>query len=122
MRSNPNDPIRPAPELHARFLAILPRIEQHARIYFRHIRCPAQKEEVLAEVRGLVWKWFVRHDVHVDGMPPAQLGRALPDADALHNRQRCFVLRVHLSNARRNVGDLAPHNAAAQPHQLAARC
>jgi hypothetical protein len=62
MQSNPHGPLCPAPasELHARFLAILPRIEQHARIYFRHIRCPTQKEEVLAEVRGLVWKWFVR--------------------------------------------------------------
>jgi len=46
--------------LHATFLAILPRIEGHARIYFRHVRCPVQKEEVIQEVRALSWKWFVR--------------------------------------------------------------
>jgi hypothetical protein len=38
---------------------VLPRIEQHGRVYFRHIKCPHQKEELLAEMRGLVWKWFI---------------------------------------------------------------
>jgi hypothetical protein len=46
--------------LHAAFLAdILPRVEQHGRVYFRHIKCPHQKEELLAELRGLAWKWYV---------------------------------------------------------------
>lgn len=47
------------PALHATFLAILPRIEAHGRVYFRHVRCPHQKEELQAELRGLAWKWFV---------------------------------------------------------------
>jgi hypothetical protein len=46
--------------LQARFLAILPRIERHGRLYFRHVKCPLQKEEMLAEMRGLCWKWFIR--------------------------------------------------------------
>ncbi len=46
--------------LQARFLTILPRIERHGRCYFRHVRCPHQKEELLAEMRGLAWLWFVR--------------------------------------------------------------
>ena len=50
----------PPAALHARFLAILPRIEQHGRVYFRHVRCPHAKEELLAELRGMSWKWFVR--------------------------------------------------------------
>ena len=45
--------------LHARFLAILPRIERHGEVYFRHVKCPHHKEELLAELRGLAWKGFV---------------------------------------------------------------
>jgi hypothetical protein len=43
-----------------RFLAVLPRIETHARIYFRHLRCPHQREEALAECLALAWCWFIR--------------------------------------------------------------
>jgi len=45
--------------LHAHFLAILPRIERHGRIYFRHVKCPHKQGELLAEMLGLCWKWFV---------------------------------------------------------------
>jgi hypothetical protein len=51
-RSNP---------LHAPFLTqVLPRVERHGKIYFRHVKCPDRKEELLAELRGLAWKWYVR--------------------------------------------------------------
>ena len=51
----------PSPQaLHAHFLAILPRILEHGCIYFRHLKCPHRKEEALAEVRALAWKWFAR--------------------------------------------------------------
>jgi hypothetical protein len=46
--------------LHARFLEILPRIELHGRIYFRFLRSSQQKEEALAEMAALAWKWFQR--------------------------------------------------------------
>jgi hypothetical protein len=47
-------------QLQTTFLTqVLPRVEQHGRIYFRHIKCSQQKEELLAELRGLVWKWYV---------------------------------------------------------------
>jgi hypothetical protein len=46
--------------LHALFLLMLPRIEQHAQIHFRHVRCPQQKDEVIAEAVALSWKWVVR--------------------------------------------------------------
>jgi len=50
----------PAPadlaHLHAVFLAdILPRVEQHGRVYFRHLKCLHAKEEALAEMRALAW-------------------------------------------------------------------
>jgi hypothetical protein len=47
--------------LQAVFLAdVLPRVEAHGRVYFRHVRCRDRKEELLAELRGLAWKWYVR--------------------------------------------------------------
>ncbi len=47
-------------DLHARFLSILPRIELHARIYFRHVKCPDRKADLIQETRSLAWQWFVR--------------------------------------------------------------
>jgi hypothetical protein len=46
-------------ELHARFLLILPRVELHGRIYFRHLR-HHKKADAIQEMRGLAWKWFLR--------------------------------------------------------------
>jgi len=51
---------RPAQEaLHEGFLALLPRISHHARVCFRHLKCH-QKDDALAEVIALAWKWYVR--------------------------------------------------------------
>jgi hypothetical protein len=46
-------------ELHAVFLSILPRIELHGRVYFRNKNAD-MREELIAEMVGLCWKWFVR--------------------------------------------------------------
>jgi len=46
--------------LQSRFLTIQPRIETHARIYFRGTRCPHQKADRIAESIALAWKWFRR--------------------------------------------------------------
>jgi hypothetical protein len=46
-------------QLHATFLSILPRIELHGRVYFRHKNADA-REELIAEMVGLCWKWYVR--------------------------------------------------------------
>ena len=42
-----------------RFLTLLPRIESHARIYFRHIKCSARKEDFVQEAIAIAWKWFL---------------------------------------------------------------
>lgn len=47
-------------ELQARFLTIMRRIETHARIYFRGVKCPDKKADRIAECVALAWKWFVR--------------------------------------------------------------
>jgi hypothetical protein len=46
--------------LHAHFLQILPRIEAHAQIRFSFLRCPGKREDAIAEVVALAWKWFLR--------------------------------------------------------------
>ena len=46
--------------LHAGFLVLLPRVEAHARVAFRDLRCPVRREEALAEMVALCWLWFVR--------------------------------------------------------------
>ena len=44
----------------AEFLSLLPLVEKHARIAFRHVRCPATRDENVAEAIGLAWKRFLR--------------------------------------------------------------
>jgi hypothetical protein len=46
--------------LQARFLPLLPRIENHARICFRHVKCRHRRADFIAEAIALCWKWFVR--------------------------------------------------------------
>jgi len=55
--------------LHAEFLAVLERIERHAQVYFRHVKCPHRKEEMIAETVALSWSWFVR--LHQRGKDPS---------------------------------------------------
>lgn len=53
-------PVRSVEDLHTVFLKVLPRIETHARIFFRDVRCPQERDERVAETIALAWKWFVR--------------------------------------------------------------
>jgi hypothetical protein len=56
----PADPAALA-RLQATFLtSILPRVVAHSRVSFRHIKCRHQREELLAEMTGLCWRWFLR--------------------------------------------------------------
>ena len=61
--------------LHSHFLEILPRIELHGRIYFRFLRCSQQREEALAEMIALSWKWF--QSLVERGKDPARFPSAL---------------------------------------------
>jgi hypothetical protein len=45
--------------LHAGFLALLPKLTLHARVYYRHLR-PDRKEEAAAEMVALAWLWYLR--------------------------------------------------------------
>jgi hypothetical protein len=46
--------------LHRQFLALLPRIELHGRIFFRHLRCEQTRQDAIAEMVALAWIWFRR--------------------------------------------------------------
>jgi hypothetical protein len=45
---------------HAGFLCVLPRIERHARIYFRDVQCTAKRQDLIAETIALTWSWYRR--------------------------------------------------------------
>jgi len=47
-------------DLHARFLQIRERIENHARIYFRQVKCWFKKADYIADTVALAFKWFKR--------------------------------------------------------------
>jgi hypothetical protein len=46
-------PCPPVDQLRASFLAFLPRIETHAQIAFRDVRCPDRRAECVAEAVAL---------------------------------------------------------------------
>jgi hypothetical protein len=55
------DPSAALAHLQAAFTAkVMPAVEQHARIYFRHVKCSERKADLVAEAVGLSWRWFVR--------------------------------------------------------------
>jgi hypothetical protein len=80
--------------LHAAFLTILPRIELHGRVYFRHKK-PEKREEMVAEVVALAWRSFV--NCVRKGKDPTQWPMALARraAQAVHNGRRlCGMERI----------------------------
>ena len=59
--TTPGEKTLQTPEaLHAHFLEILPRVETHARIFFRYLKCPGKKDDAVAETVAVAWKWFLR--------------------------------------------------------------
>jgi hypothetical protein len=50
----------PTAQAHTHFLARLPLVELHARFAFRHIACPQERNDAVAEVIALVWNWYCR--------------------------------------------------------------
>src|SRR5262249_1716153 len=49
-----------AEALHRRFLEIVPVIERHGKVYFRHLKCWHRVREALAEMVAIAWKWFLK--------------------------------------------------------------
>lgn len=59
------------------FTTILPRIEVHAQIYFRHLRCPDKKADAIQETIALAFKWYLR--LTERGKDPATFVSVLAD-------------------------------------------
>jgi hypothetical protein len=74
-------------QLHAAFLTILPRIELHGRVYFRHKK-PEKRDEAIAEMVALAWKSFV--NCVRNGKNPLEFPMALARraAQGVHNGRR----------------------------------
>jgi DNA-directed RNA polymerase specialized sigma24 family protein len=52
-----NNP-EPASALHPRFLLLLPRLVAHGGAYFRHVRCPQKRDDLVAEAVAIAWRWY----------------------------------------------------------------
>ncbi len=47
-------------KIHQEFVRAMPRIERHAEIVFRTVRCPHRKADLISEVVALAYKWWLR--------------------------------------------------------------
>jgi hypothetical protein len=47
-------------KIHQEFVLALPRIEKHAEIVFRSVRCPHRKADLISETVALAFKWWLR--------------------------------------------------------------
>jgi hypothetical protein len=74
--------------LHHAFAAILPVVERHAKVVFRHLKCRSRRDDAVAECVALAWKWFVRL---------CQRGK---DAAAFPTTLACFAARAVRSGRR----------------------
>lgn len=93
---------------HAAFQSILDKIEKHARISFRDIKCPSKKADRIAEVVALAWAWFQR------------LMKRNKDATAFPMVLADFAVR-HVRSGRRLCGQEKP-NDVMSPRAQRLRC
>jgi hypothetical protein len=83
------------PLVQQKFIAILPRIRLHARIYFRYLSSEDAKDEASAETIALTWEWFVR--LVQRGKNPEDFASAIAVYAALavkRGRRLCGQVRV----------------------------
>jgi hypothetical protein len=122
----PPAPLPPADRLHAVFLAILPRLQLHAEVCFRHLKCPA-KEDAAQEVLALSWKWFVRltergKDVFQFPMAfAATVARAVKCGRRLCGQERARDVLSPLAQARHGFRvESLPHSTSTSHERLCA--
>jgi hypothetical protein len=111
----------PIERVQSAFLAILPKVEQVARGYFRRLTCPDRKQECICEAVALVWKWHQR--LELKGRDSSLFVSALARfaAKAVHSGRRLcgqekandVTSRVCQHRRGFAVGELAQATAAA---------
>src|SRR5262249_19344197 len=66
------------------FELAVPRIELHGRVVFRGLKCCETREDCIAEMVALCWKWWLR--LYRDGKDPTQFVSALSTYSARQGR------------------------------------
>jgi hypothetical protein len=66
---------------------LLTRLRLRGRIHFRHLKCHHRREEVIAEMLALAWKWYRRLVEH--GKDPSAFPSALASYAAKAVRCGC---------------------------------
>lgn len=79
-----SETMRSNDELRRLFAHALPRIQRHARIYFRDIKCWHRKQDCIGEACALAWKWFCH--LFQQGKDPMTFISALASFAARHVR------------------------------------
>jgi hypothetical protein len=80
--------VAPDSAVQAQFLALLPRLQRHGQLYFRHLKCPGRKEEAIQEMLALAWQWLLRlhqRGKDITGFPTVFVALV---ARAVHNGRR----------------------------------
>jgi len=112
-------------DLHSHFTSLLPRIELHGRIYFRHLRCQHQKDDAIQEMRALAWKWFLR--LQECGKDPQDfiksfttlLARAVNSGRRLVGMEKCKDAMNHATQRRDGFSvEALPHSHRISHDQL----
>ena len=83
--------------LHDRFEVIRRAVETHGRFAFRHLPCPGRRDDAVAEMVAIAWKWFLR--IIASGRDPADFPKALAR----------FAARA-VRSGRRLAGQEKPHD------------
>lgn len=63
--------------LQATFLTLVPKIRTHGEVVFRYLKCHRRREDAIAEMVALCWRWFL--GLVQRGKDPAQFPSALAD-------------------------------------------
>src|SRR3954452_23687372 len=60
-RAFPMDPSNPFTSFaNDLFLSLLPKLELHGSIFFGHVKCTHKRQDAIAEMIAVAWKWFIR--------------------------------------------------------------
>jgi hypothetical protein len=109
--------------LHVQFLLLVPRIEMHARIFFRGIKCPVKKEDKVQECVALAWKWFLSlsargKDVFAFPMAfAAMVARAVKCGRKLCGQERAKDVLSPIAQQRHNFNVEVLPTSTRSPHE-----
>jgi DNA-directed RNA polymerase specialized sigma24 family protein len=81
----------PLADLHARFTAALPAVNERARAAFRRVRCPHDRDDRVADAVLAAWRAFLRR---ISEGVPADPDRLADDAVAAARRKARRLLPV----------------------------